>query len=455
MNEARVTKRIAITVPREMFNYRGIGAYTCSILDWALERGYVCDIISDEAPRNNGLFDRYRGRVQWITPEQTYSYKTWTELTLFQGVYNPERALNFRNALHRALKAHAYDLFICNWGEDLTAVTGLGLHLLTTVIHPTHHESQAGYPLNNDWLGQGPADVYRALCSIPDVVVAPQTDVTRTQALTYLSHKADRVVTIPLFVPERRLLNFDTIPQERWGVGYIGTHEERKNPDAYYEVLKATGLPAVVITPTTKSAQKFENKFKELGIEYKIHVAVVGEEKARIIQSMAAGFSGAYSETFGLGVLEMAHSAPTVLFEEHTWSHAHRDYCHVVPKADAARTLLDLYGKPTPTSTRETLEKRDQSIGGIIDRFMSPEQITRIPKNNLYKMIAEQGIVDQSEWAKTLPSHPIDEIQKTQRMVRSTAVEVLQTYDKTYYRLPGSNLSPQETKQDTPLFTFE
>ena len=91
-------------VAKNNFVYRGVGAYAKSIIDWALGEGYHIDIISDAAVRDNGLFDQYRNRVQWIQPATYIDDRIYKELSSFSKPFDITLSLNFRNALIEAMK---------------------------------------------------------------------------------------------------------------------------------------------------------------------------------------------------------------------------------------------------------------------------------------------------------------------------------------------------------------
>jgi hypothetical protein len=132
-----------------------------------------------------------------------------------------------------ALRNHTYDLIITNTGEALDAVTSIGVHKYCPVLHPTHHESEAGVKVRHDIFSPGVTDQYRALCNLPDVLLACQSEWVQGHAQTQYPNKTEQCLVVPPLVPEMELLDFSTLPTERWGVGFIGPWEPRKNPEAY------------------------------------------------------------------------------------------------------------------------------------------------------------------------------------------------------------------------------
>jgi glycosyltransferase involved in cell wall biosynthesis len=443
------SKRIALLVARNNFVYRGVGAYCKSILDWALSQGHTIDVISDNYVRDNGLFDAYRDQVNWYQPSDIIEEKNWRELSAFKNSFNTELSLNFRNGLIRALRKHSYDLVITNVGEALHAVTSIGLHKVTTVLHPTHHESEAGVPMAHNMFAPGVTDVFQSLCSLPDVHLACQSTWVQQHCQAYTG-KTDECAVVAPIVPELGLLDFDKLPQTQWGVGFVGPWEPRKNPEAYIEALKQAGLPGVAIVPSDTSAEKFKQKFKEAGIEYKIYVGVTGDEKTQIIRGLAAAYHPAISETFGLGALETAHTCPTILLADYDWSHVHADYCTVVNKDAVADTLKSLYGKGVSDATKVALEQRHQQAVATLEGFLNRIKDTKRTKNSFYEQLDTDQLVHHEQFVNELPSFCTDEIYKLARACYQEGVDTLHSKGGTYYRITGCGVEPQE---DSDVFS--
>jgi glycosyltransferase involved in cell wall biosynthesis len=456
MTTLKVTKRIGMLVAKNNFVYRGVGAYAKSIIDWALSEGYHIDIISDAAVRDNGLFDQYRNRVQWIQPATYINDRIYKELSSFSKPFDTTLSLNFRNALIEALRKHTYDLIITNVGEALDAVTSIGIHKYCTVLHPTHHESEAGLPVKHDIFSPGVTDQYRALCSLPEVLLACQSEWVQKNAQAQYLNKVDECLVINPLVPEPELLDFTTLPEKRWGVGFIGPWEPRKNPESYIAALKATELPGVVLVPSDTSAKKFEQRFKEEKIDYKIYIGVTAQEKTNIIQSLAAAYHPAISETFGLGALETAHTCPTVLLSKNDWSIAHKDYALIVEESEVAEVLKQVYGAGVSEDIQKSLTKRDQNIRKQLVKLTEHNKINTIPKNNFYKELEITGLVKHEDFTRSQASFCTDEIYKMLKIPSVDSVEILHSYNETYYRNKGSNLLPSESSDPiNTLFSFE
>lgn len=452
--EPVLTKRIAILVARNNFVYRGVGAYVKSIIDWAVTEKYCVDIISDDEPRDNGMFDAYRNDVNWIAPKVTIKDAVYKDLSVFSKPFDTVLSLNFRNALVEAVKQHTYDLIITNVGEALHAVTSIGAHKYCTVLHPTHHESEAGVKVRHDIFSPGVCEQYQALCNLPDVALACQSAWVKASADVIYSKKTNEIFVVPPLVPEPALLNFNAHIGEKWGVGFIGPWEPRKNPEAYVQALKKTNLPAVVLVPSEASAKKFKAKLTEANIQHKIYVGVTGAEKTRIIQSMAAAYHPAVSETFGLGALETAHACPTVLLKKNEWSQAHENYCVIVDEQYVADTLLKVYGEPVADEVQNFLVNREKFARQQLRDLVCRETTTQVPNNNFYKKLEQDGLVKHSDFTSGLASMCTDEIYKMLKIPSVSSVEILHTRDATYYRNKGSGLLPTTAVAAESLFEF-
>lgn len=449
----QTTRRIAILVARNNFVYRGVGAYVKSIIDWALDESYYIDVISDDAPRDNGMFDAYRGRVNWIAPKTTIVDPVYKELSAFSKPFDTVLSLNFRNAFVAAMRKHTYDLIITNVGEALHAVTSVGAHKYCTVLHPTHHESEAGVKVRYDIFSPGVCDQYRALCNLPDVTLACQSTWVRSLALNQYPDKADELAVCNPLVPEAGLLDFSVQPEERWGVGFIGPWEPRKNPEAYITALKKSGLPGVVLVPSETSAKKFREKFKEANIDHKIYVGVTGAEKTAIIKSLGAAYHPAVSETFGLGALETAHACPTILLKKNEWSQAHASYATIIDEQYVADTLRQVYKQPVSAEIQAVLVAREKLARQQLKDLVSREKTTAVPNNNFFKQLEKTGLVNHRDFVQSLASMCTDEIYKMLKIPAVSTVEVLHSLDSTYYRNAGSLLEPEEAKEES-LFDF-
>ena len=437
------SKRIALVVARNNFIHRGVGSYSKSIIDWALANGHTIDVISDDLARYNGLFDQYEDRVNWIVPENIINDKIYKEITAFKFGYNIAASHNFRNSIFRALKSYTYDLMIANSNEALMAIVSMGLHRVTEVLYPTHGGVESGVETSQNLFAAGITDVFVGVNGVPGVKLACQSDWVREHTQQLYAHKAAECITVGPMVPELDLLDFDKVDtSKQWGVGFIGPWEGDKAPELYVEAVKAAGLPAVVICPSDVSEKKFRKAFEDAGIEYKIHVGVTGKEKTEIIRTFAVAFHPSLTETFGLGVLETAHTCPTILLTKRKWSVAHRDYCIIADDYQVPELLVQLYGKGV--HNQYALMDRHQRTIDTLNDLLNQPKVPRKNKNSLTEAIDGSTIIKQSDFTSNLPSFCSDEFFKLARMTTQQEVEVLHTKESTFFRVAGSGAEPEE-----------
>jgi hypothetical protein len=256
-------------------------------------------------------------------------------------------------------------------------------------------------------------------------------------------NKVDECITVGPMVPELDLLNFDALDTEKqWGVGFIGPWEGDKAPELYVNAVKEAGLPAVVICPSDVSEKKFRKAFEDAGIEYKIHVGVTGKEKTDIIRTFAAAYHPSLTETFGLGVLETAHTCPTILLSKRKWSVAHKDYCVIAEENEVPELLKKVYAQGV--FNRQALIDHYRRSMATLNALINQPKVPRKNKNSLTEAIDGQGLIKQEDFVNGLPSFCSDEIYKLARMTAQQEVEVLHTKDSTFFRVAGNGMEPDE-----------
>lgn len=447
------SSRIAIVVPRQSFVYRGVGAYCKSIIDFALANNVAVDIISDDAVRDNGMFDAYAGKVNWYIPESIYNDKVYKQLSTFNKPYDTALVLNLRNAMIRAAANHSYDCIITNTGEALDAITGIGLHTVTRVGHATHHESEASVEICSDIFTRGVSDRYAALCKLPGITLLCQSNWVVNKLILRGIDAKNCVMAQPLLT-EAELANFDSLPATGWGVGFIGPYEPRKAPDEFIRAVSQAKLPAVVLTPSEASAKKFKEKLTDAGVEHQVHVGLTGKAKVSVLRGLAAAYHPAQSETFGLGVYETAHCCPTIVLKEREWSNVHADYAQVVDKDAVVTTLQQCYNQKHMVN-QAALIKTHQRAAKTWQQLFVADKNKKPTKNNFYTELDSKQIIKHSDFAAIAKSFCTDEIHKLMRLPTVEGIETLHTTSDTYYRYQGSVVEIPQTDNTNALFSFE
>jgi hypothetical protein len=131
--------------------------------------------------------------------------------------------------------------------------------------------------------------------------------------------------------------------KKREGVLFIGRWEEGKNPELYLDLIEQTKLPARVMT-NANGAKKFEDRLKKIGVDYKIAVSVIGQEKVDFITSCKVAFNPSTVESYGMAFLEQITQMPTVALEGMRWlENFNKLWYHTCTKKTMAEIVTQLY----------------------------------------------------------------------------------------------------------------
>jgi glycosyltransferase involved in cell wall biosynthesis len=302
-------KRIGFLVSSQtLIPHGGIGQFTKSFCELMNSHGVYVDIISDKAPQGVAAEFASELKANIIYPKRPLNYTDHSAIFMYEDSYCYERMINFRDATIKALTTNLYDAFICNTYETVQVISTLGLSEFIQTIAYTHLESQIFKDTKNPFL-VSVNDMMRLQLQMPDITVG-------TQSLFNRLHIED-AVHLPIPLPEKRLLQ--EYDNDRKGVLFIGRWEEGKNPELYLDLIKQTKLPARVMTSAT-SAKKFEDRLKKLGVDYKIAISVIGQEKVDFITSCRVAFNPSAVESYGIAFYEQMIQLPTFALENQRWT---------------------------------------------------------------------------------------------------------------------------------------
>jgi len=313
-------KRVAFIINR--MNFRpssGHGIFMKGVVETLLERGHFIDVICDGEPEENFLKE-FEISVYYPDKQERLSYGKHSNLFQFADSFNFEKSINFRTAIVKALANHKYDLVICNDTESAFVCYQLELYKHMRVASYAHECASI-----NPELGAGVfKDCYYNL--IEQMMYFPITTLIQTK-----QNQAKLLPKLPyanpnLYIQPYPLTDSNVVYNlEKEGLLYIGRHEDRKNPGMYIKVLAdikakyGVELKAKVLTRSAH-VKKFEADFAAIGhTNYEIKCDVVGEEKAKIIQSAKVAFMPYKNESFGIAVLEALRFMPTVVLHNYDW----------------------------------------------------------------------------------------------------------------------------------------
>jgi hypothetical protein len=154
---------------------------------------------------------------------------------------------------------------------------------------------------------------------------------------------------LPIPITEQGLLEEHHKPRE--GILFIGRWEEGKNPETYLELIEQTKLPARVMT-NANGAKKFEERLKKIGVDYKIAVSIIGQEKVDFITSCRVAFNPSTVESYGMAFYEQMIQMPTVVLENQRWTNNFdSQYFFTTNKKNMAKTITDLYNNVPDAKT--------------------------------------------------------------------------------------------------------
>ena len=326
-------KRIGFLVSSQtLIPHGGIGQFTKSFCELMDSHGIYVDIITDKSPK--GVADEFitELKANIIYPDNPLRYTDHSAIFMYEDSYCYERMANFRDATIKALSNNLYDAFVCNTYETIQVVSTLGLNDYIQTIAYTHLESQIFKDTKNPFLDEV-NDMMRLQLQMPNLTIGTQSLFNRLQF--------DDAVHLPIPLPEKGLLQ--KYDKEREGVLFIGRWEEGKNPELYLELIEQTGLPARVMT-NANGAKKFEERLKKIGVDYKIAVSIIGQEKIDFITSCCVAFNPSTVESYGIAFYEQTIQLPTFVLENQRWTQNFDDrFFYTTNKKDMAEDIKWAY----------------------------------------------------------------------------------------------------------------
>ena len=302
-------KRIGFLVSSQtLIPHGGIGQFTKSFCELMNSHGVYVDIISDKAPQGVAAEFASELKANIIYPKRPLNYTDHSAIFMYEDSYCYERMANFRDATIKALTTNIYDAFVCNTYETIQVISTLGLSDYIQTIAYTHLESQIFKNTKNPFL-DSVNEMMRLQLKMDNITIGTQS--------TFNKLHFDNAVHLPIPLPEKGLLQEYDKPRE--GVLFIGRWEEGKNPELYLDLIEQTKLPARVMT-SANGAKKFEERLKKIGVDYKIAVSVIGEEKVDFITSCRVAFNPSTVESYGIAFLEQMIQLPTFALENQRWT---------------------------------------------------------------------------------------------------------------------------------------
>ena len=311
----------------------GIGSFARTFFEMCEDLGWRCDYILDKKPRDSALLDWANEQsAQIYYPDSPLGYSEHQSKFVFSDTLNFEKTINFRNGLMKAFERHSYDMVLINTPEAGPAAYVMDLFRYIPVVFYTHNENVVFMnSKKSDVFNDAFDDITKSMMAWPNMRVGTQSDKNVkaiNHALWYSEQTSGNqrqgetdmfASELPMRVPERGLLD-DNLPwDQKQGMLFIGRHEPRKNPEAFVDAAKRTGIKPLVLT-NKQGKEKFEADFAEAGItDYEIRAGIIGKEKVDFIKSARIAYHPSKLESYGFSAFETLHSCPTFALEEFDW----------------------------------------------------------------------------------------------------------------------------------------
>jgi glycosyltransferase involved in cell wall biosynthesis len=444
-------KRVAFIINRMNFKpSSGHGIFMKGVVDTLLDKGHYIDIISDGEPDENFL-KKYPLNFYYPDKVDRLGYTKHNYLFQFEDSFNFEKAINFRAAITKALSNHIYDLIICNDTESAFVCYQMELYKNIKIASYAHECASINPELKEGVFKDCYYNLIEQMMYFP-ITTLIQTEQNKSKILPGLPYDNPNLYVQPYPLTDSNVI--DSLTKD--GLLYIGRHEERKNPGAYVKVLAdikakyGVELKAVVMTREAH-AKKFEADFESIGhTNYEIKTDIVGDEKARLIQSAKVAFMPYKNESFGIAVLEALRFMPTVVLDKFDWHYNFRGMSNltVANSKDVADVIWDLYNnfkvdvQKVEAEFTEYQTKYETALLALLEESITSTN-KQEPRNRLYNKLKEvQGTyLSLSEYFRTENSKGVIYLTsdiETQYAMRPF-IQIKQTNTETLLGIPDAN----------------
>lgn len=294
----------------------GVATFVKGMFSVLKNNGCFVDIAYDVNPE----IDYTQGQGMIFYPDSPLKYSEHRSRHVFRDSLCVERIMNFKSAIAKAFEHAVYDLIVVNDEEAVDVVYTMGLKV--PVVYYTHNpESIVSLPSSPfapnyvKWLH----DILRR----PGLIVGTQSP----ENCKFIKDRFGDDVNVkflPMPLAEEDILRAKQ-DKDADGILFIGTFQERKDPEEFIRVCVETGQHAKVMT-SQKGVKKFQQAFEQAGVvNYTIKHSISGQEKIDFIKSAKVGYHPSRLETFGYGVMETSCVIPTVTLD-YPWTLIHEGY---------------------------------------------------------------------------------------------------------------------------------
>lgn len=348
-------KRVAFVISSQHLKPAGgIGTFAKSFCELISQHDTIIDIIADKSIRGSTktfVEDMLLPlQINFFCNTEPLRYEdNAIEQSRFnkEGV-NYQKIINFQKIFVERSRIVDYDFVVVNTQEAMAAIATL--ETKCPVYLYTHLYKQIFSEINiTDSFLPVYHKFYNQFLSYNNVIIATQCNRNKT----LLNNQGiNNVEVIPMPLSDGNLLIKST--HERKGVLFIGATSIHKRYQDFLKVIKATGLPAKVMTTQT-SASTFKKKFDEMGItDYDIRADITGQQKVDFITSSRMCFMPSKVECYSFAFVECFGHMPVVVLDDQIWSDSFDSrYFFKVNKKDMVQKIKDVY-KITPQEWYQT-----------------------------------------------------------------------------------------------------
>jgi glycosyltransferase involved in cell wall biosynthesis len=377
-------KRIMFMISSQhLIPHGGLGSFAKSFTEMANDLNWQVDLVLDKKPMHKFHEVVRELGVNIIYPDEPLLYDQHQGTYAFADCINFEQIANFRRSMLVAFTQNIYDMVVCNTQESMSAAYSLDLGKYIPIVFYTHQPGMVTREQKNKDVFLEPYhEFYNKHLEFKGITVGTQSERNKTNLHSY---GAKEVEVLPMPMSERGLLEFNTGPRE--GVLYIGRYEPRKNPEAFIQVIKETGLSAKIMT-NSNGAKKFKAQFEKYGItNYEIATEIVGEEKVNFIKGCKLHYNPSFSENYPFVFYECLTQLTCVVNDVQDWAdNFDSQYYTVTTQKNAAKVIAELYEQDVNDAGSKyiaSLHKRaENKWEDFLNNFVSKTSSTNAAKIN-------------------------------------------------------------------------
>ena len=312
-DETRPKHEIAFLISDQHFiPTGGIGQYALAFYRMCFKKRIRVHFILDKAPSKE--FHKLFDKAVFHYPDEPISYNIHSENFVHTDTMNMYKQANFFSAIMKAKKflgKKDFSMYLCNTMESIIPAYSAGCAPL--VIY-THLYRQIHRDSDNGKFSEYFHKLVDNISNLPNVYIATQSLYNKK----ILKQHYPKVQILPIpFSDEQFLQRYDR--ENTKGVLFIGRCEEGKRYKKFLKICKEAEVPVKILT-SKKSAIKFEQYCKDMGLEYDIRHSLVGKEKLDFILSSALLLNVSKNESFSISTLECIGHMPVVTLDDQDWT---------------------------------------------------------------------------------------------------------------------------------------